>query len=124
MFCIISFIFIFTIFLFLLIVVKTFIFVRERIPLTSQPFFRLEKIYIQYSSSTSMKKRLNKSGQAWVETVIYTLIGLSIIGIVLGVATPKIKELTDKAIIDQTISAMNDLDNKIVAVQVAAGNSR
>ena len=36
--------------------------------------------------------------QAWVETVVYTLIGLTIIGIVIGMATPKIKSMTDEAI--------------------------
>ena len=70
-----------------------------------------------------MKKR-GKKAQAWVETVVYTLIGLSIIGIIIGVATPKIKEMTDNAIVEQTITAMSQLDSKIVSTQSAVGNSR
>jgi len=37
-----------------------------------------------------------KRAQVWVETVIYTLIGLSIMGVVLAVAIPKINETKDK----------------------------
>ena len=69
-------------------------------------------------------KRMNKRGQAWVETVIYTLIGLSIIGIVLGVATPKIKEMTDKALLEQTLSGLSEMHQKVIAVQTATGSSR
>ncbi len=71
-----------------------------------------------------MKRGMNKSGQVWVETVVYTLIGLSIIGIVVGIATPKIKEVTDKALIEQTLSALNELNEKIVGTQTAIGSSR
>jgi uncharacterized protein (UPF0333 family) len=45
-----------------------------------------------------MKKRAgffakNKRGQIWVETVVYTLIALVMIGLVLAFAKPKIEEL-------------------------------
>ena len=71
-----------------------------------------------------MKKRRDRKSQVWVETVVYTLIGLTIIGIVVGMALPKIKKSTDKAIIEQTISALNELDEKITETQSASGNSR
>jgi len=66
----------------------------------------------------------SKKSQAWVETVIYTLIGLSIIGIVLGIALPKIKEMTDRATIEQTLKGMGEMHQKILAIQSATGSSR
>jgi len=74
-----------------------------------------------------MKKEASmksKKSQVWVETVVYTLIGLTIIGIVVGVATPRIKEVTDNAIIEQTISALTELNQKIIGTQSAIGSSR
>ena len=72
----------------------------------------------------SIKKGKNKKGQVWVETVIYTLIGLAIIGIIIGVATPQINSYRDKILIDQTIDMMNLIDSKINEVKFVAGNSR
>ena len=69
-----------------------------------------------------MKKR--KGGQVWVETVIYTLIGLAVIGILLAVAKPKIDEMKDRAIIDQSIGIMDLVNEKIHAVRTAPGNRR
>ncbi len=66
-----------------------------------------------------------KRGQIWVETVIYTLIGLVLIGIVLALVTPKINELKDRAIIDQTIDALKVFDSKISeVVGEGSGNVR
>ncbi|OIO81753.1 hypothetical protein AUJ84_00505 [Candidatus Pacearchaeota archaeon CG1_02_32_132] len=66
-----------------------------------------------------------KKGQIWIETVIYTLIGLVLIGLVLAFATPKINEFKDKAIIDQTIDSLKGLDSKISEViQEGPGNVR
>ena len=65
-----------------------------------------------------------KKGQVWVETVIYTLIGLTLIGLVLAIATPKINELQDKAVIEQTIDSMSILDSKITDALSAPGNVR
>ena len=60
-----------------------------------------------------MKKR-EKRAQVWVETVIYTLIGLVIMGLLIGVTTPKIKEMNDKIILGQTKDyVMNVLDQKM-----------
>ena len=69
--------------------------------------------------------RLGQSrGQIWVETVIYTLIALILIGLVLAFITPKIGEIQDRVIIEQTIGLMNDLDNIISSIGSVAGNKR
>lgn len=71
-----------------------------------------------------MKKRMeNRKGQIWVETVIYILIAFVMIGLVLSFVRPKIEELKDKAIIDQTIELMNNLD-KVFSEVIIPGNKR
>ena len=61
----------------------------------------------------------NKKAQIWVETVIYTLIGLVLIGTVLAFATPVIQKQQDKSTIDRTVSAMSEIDNAITNVKNA-----
>ncbi|MDD5191962.1 MAG: hypothetical protein PHH54_04940 [Candidatus Nanoarchaeia archaeon] len=65
-----------------------------------------------------------KKGQIWVETVVYTLIGLTVIAIILSMALPQIEKSKDKALIEQTVTALNILDKKISEVEQAPGNSR
>src|SRR3989338_8004894 len=62
---------------------------------------------------------MNKKGQIWVETVIYTLIGLVLIGTILAFATPAIQKQKDKSIITSTINSMNELDNEILSIRRA-----
>ncbi len=74
-------------------------------------------------------KRKNKTksrkAQVWVETVIYTLIALVLIGTVLAFVKPKIEQLQDKAIIEQTLVVMENIDNQIKSViQGGPGNRR
>ena len=64
-----------------------------------------------------------KRGQVWVETVIYTLIAFVMIGLVLAYAKPKIEELQDKAIIEQSIAMIKDIDSTILTMG-GAGNQR
>jgi len=64
-----------------------------------------------------------KRGQVWVETVIYTLIAFVMIGLVLAYAKPKIEELQDKALIEQSIEMMKDIDSTILRMG-GAGNQR
>lgn len=72
-----------------------------------------------------MRKLLKiKSGQIWVETVIYTLIGLTIIAVILAIATPAIERYKDQLVLEQTISLMNDLDNTIASVKDAGSGNR
>ncbi|MFH1585395.1 MAG: hypothetical protein ABIB79_01350 [archaeon] len=66
-----------------------------------------------------------KRGQIWVETVIYTLIALVMIGLVLTYVEPKIEEIQDKTIIEESVEVMEDM-NSIFSeiVQGGAGNKR
>ena len=63
----------------------------------------------------------SKHSQVWVETAVYTLIGLALIAVIITMANPQIQKIKDKAIIEQTISAMNILDDKILEVQQSEG---
>lgn len=63
----------------------------------------------------------SKRSQIWVETAIYTLIGLALIAVIITMANPQIQKIKDKTIIEQTLSAMNVLDNKILEVQQSEG---
>ena len=54
-----------------------------------------------------------KKSQIWIEVVVYTLIGLSIITLLLAVVKPKIERARDKATIEQTIEILKYLDSKI-----------
>lgn len=67
----------------------------------------------------------NKRGQVWIETMIYTLIAFSMIALVLAYAKPKIEEFQDKAIIDQSILMLEEVDSIILTiVQGGPGNIR
>ena len=71
-----------------------------------------------------MRCLIKKKGQVWIETVIYTLIGLTIIGLVLAVALPKINQKKDEVMIDQAIQALETIDDKVYGVQGALANRR
>jgi len=71
-----------------------------------------------------LRKLTCNRGQVWVETVLYTLIGLALIGLVLAFATPKINEAKDRLAVEQAIESLNALDEKINAVSIAPGNVR
>jgi len=72
-----------------------------------------------------MKIRGDKSGQVWVETVIYTLIALTIIGLFLSFAKPKVEEIQDKAIVEQSVGMLEDINSVILSiVEGGAGNQR
>jgi len=65
-----------------------------------------------------------KRGQIWIETVIYTLIGLTIIGILLSIIVPRINQINDKSLVLQSINVLNKIDEQISSTLVASGNSR
>ena len=68
---------------------------------------------------------MKKRGQVWVETVIYTLIALVLIGLILTFVRPKIAELQDKVIIQQSISMLNDINNVVLSLaESGPGNKR
>ncbi len=64
---------------------------------------------------------MEKKAQVWVETVIYTLIGLAIIGILLAVIRPQINSMRDKLVIEQTIDSLNKFDG---IMSISEGNRR
>lgn len=66
-----------------------------------------------------------KKAQVWVETVLYTLIGLALIGIVLGIIVPKINASKEKIMIEQGIESLTVLDDKIrETLDKSTGNVR
>jgi type II secretory pathway pseudopilin PulG len=67
----------------------------------------------------------SEKAQVWIETVLYTLIAFTIIGLVLAYAQPEIEKYQDKSIIKQSITLMSDLDSKISEVSKSGeGNKR
>jgi hypothetical protein len=66
----------------------------------------------------------NKHSQVWVETVIYTLIGLTIMGAIIGVVTPKITQMNDKILLTQTIDTMNQLNAQVQDTYLYPGSQR
>lgn len=82
-----------------------------------------KKVKLEISPKRFSKK--NRKGQVWIETVIYTLIAMIMIGAVLSWGRPKIEELQDKSIIEQTIGIFEDIDSQILSVvQGGTGNKR
>lgn len=68
---------------------------------------------------------MKKRGQVWIETVTYTLVALILIGLVLTFAKPKIEEMQDQAIIDQSIKIINEIDLVINEIgERGMGNKR
>jgi len=57
--------------------------------------------------------------------VIYTLIALTVIGIFLSFARPKIEEIQDKSLVEQSAEMLEDIEGVIInVVQGGAGNQR
>lgn len=56
---------------------------------------------------------MNKKAQVWVETVIYTLIALTIIGIVLGIIRPALDERKDAVAVEQDIELLNNINTYV-----------
>ena len=68
---------------------------------------------------------MKKRGQVWIETVIYTLIGLAIIGIVLSLVKPAIDAKKDQIILGKSLEMLNTIDEQIEDIRYyGAGNSR
>ncbi len=68
---------------------------------------------------------INQKGQVWIETAMYILIATVIIGLVISFVGPKISEMQDKAILENSATMLRDLDNIISSiVQDGAGNVR
>ncbi|MBX4196558.1 hypothetical protein KW805_03145 [Candidatus Pacearchaeota archaeon] len=67
---------------------------------------------------------MKKRGQVWVETVIYTLIGLSLMGLALGFITPKLTQMRDRSVVEQAIGSLTTIDTTVNDVLTAPGNRR
>ena len=60
-----------------------------------------------------------------METVIYTLIAFVMIAAVLAIAQPRIEREQDKALIEQSLGVMKDIDNVLLSLaQGGVGNKR
>lgn len=66
----------------------------------------------------------SKSGQVWIETIIYLSIALLMIGFVLTYAKPEIEKLQDKAILEQSLEMFEIVDSTILETKMFAGNKR
>ena len=66
----------------------------------------------------------NEKAQIWVETVIYTLIILVIIGVLLAVLTPAIEDKKDQVLLEKSADMLNEINNVIQDLRFyGAGNS-
>jgi len=66
---------------------------------------------------------LKKKGQVWIETVIYLLIAFVMIGMVLAFVKPKIEEIKDNSILDQSVHILEDIEDTITSIG-SPGNKR
>jgi hypothetical protein len=66
-----------------------------------------------------------RKAQVWIETVLYTLIGLAIIGIILGLVRPAIQEKQDQVVLEQSLDILKGIDNNVQEIiHTGVGNSR
>lgn len=59
---------------------------------------------------------MEKIGQVWIETVIYTSIAIALIALVLTFVMPNILKSRDKLVVEQAIESLNSLDNTMTDV--------
>jgi hypothetical protein len=71
----------------------------------------------------SKKNFHSKIGQVWIETVIYTRIAFVMIGLVLSYAQPKIQQLQDQTILQQSTTMLKQIAATI-ATMGTTGNQR
>ena len=66
-----------------------------------------------------------KKGQVWIETVLYTLIGLAIMGVILSLVKPTLDQKRDQLILGQAIEILNGIDSQIAdVIYRGEGNTR
>jgi hypothetical protein len=71
----------------------------------------------------SKRRFFSRTGQVWIETVIYTLIAFVMIGLVLSYAQPKIQQMQDQTILQQSTGMLKQIDSTI-ATMGTVGNQR
>ncbi len=67
---------------------------------------------------------MNHKGSVWVSALLYLALGLVLIGIVIGVATPVVNRINDRNVFAQTKSVMLSLDHAIDEVVNEGPGSR
>jgi len=68
---------------------------------------------------------MQKKGQVWIETVTYTLVAFVLIGLVLAFAKPKIEELQDQSVIEQSLTMLKQIDSVVQEInEKGIGNKR
>jgi hypothetical protein len=67
---------------------------------------------------------MEKGGQIWVETVIYTLIGLTVIGLLIAGIQPKIEKSKDRLFIEQAKEVLEEINSEINEIKSSPGNQR
>lgn len=55
-------------------------------------------------------------GQVWIETVLYTFIGLTLMGLVLGFVYPRIQTAQERSLLQQSTTSLTGLDDLIQLV--------
>lgn len=88
-------------------------------------FFSSDLLAIGIFANSLFHKTKTRKAQIWLETAVYTLIGLALIGMVLAFATPKIQASQEKALIEQAINSLENFDslfNEII--NSGSGNRR
>jgi hypothetical protein len=55
-------------------------------------------------------------GQVWIETVLYTFIGLTLMGLVLGFVYPRIQQAQERSLLQQSTTSLTGLDDLIQLV--------
>ncbi len=70
------------------------------------------------------KNKKEKKAQLWVSTVLYTLIGLTVISMLLLAAKPKIEQSRDNFIIQYMLNTMESFYSELYATSISPGASR
>lgn len=63
--------------------------------------------------------KMEKKGVVWVSTVLYILISLAVLSLVLVSVQPIIDKNKDKAVIEQTVNMMKEIDSTVDRVSVS-----
>ncbi|MEK6758100.1 MAG: hypothetical protein AABX88_03135 [Nanoarchaeota archaeon] len=69
-------------------------------------------------------KVTSKRGQIWIETVIYTLIALVMIGLVLSFMKPNLEKLSDQTTISNSINMFGEIHGLVLSIREVPGNQR
>jgi type II secretory pathway pseudopilin PulG len=63
---------------------------------------------------------MKKQGTVWISTILYTVISLAIIGSLMAVVQPRISQLKDSIVIDQTKNSLTKLNEVMISTKEGA----